>query len=1015
MTWPISDTFDEASDTNIGSHTADTGQSWASEFSGASLGNFNSNFLINAATKTAITGSTIDFNSIRYVNDPAPGVDYAVEADYIMTSTANFIQAMLVGRMVVGDNDFYSAELDPNPAAIILRRFDNGGAGFVTLSSSSVTISAGNTYRVQLYLTDALKKAVFDLGGGGELEVTSTDNSVPGAGYAGMLERGLTTTALHLDNFDAYELTTDLTLSGTPQSQSATAAGSVSAEIDASGTPSSQAASASGAVDSGVAASGTPAAQSSTASGSVGVENDAAGAVVSQSAQASGSVVVNAALDFDIINAITEEATPGVNVGSSQGVCKAGSWFYTTGNDSDQREIRVWNSSWVEQTGLKVSTELDESGLAQCNGMFYDSVAEKLYVGANNFNTTPELGWILEYDVNLSTGALSFVASHSVGAIWAEGCCIGPDGKFWVHHHQDATIHRYTTGWTLDKVLTPPLKPEKSAVAFYQGARFIDGVLYCNTHGNSGGGLDAYVWDQANDRLLWALLTLPVPTDCTQGIDLDGSDLWMAERTGNDHTTANNVVRASYTQVPLPPVLLDHDAAQGEAVVNTLTISSFAPPPGNNRIAIVFASWEQNAPASAQSVASLTWGSGNEATPIGAGDFFNPDASSVHNGLAAYYFLDADFPLVAEDITIVLDQDTQVGGNDLHLVVAVFDGVDQTTPIEGLVAENDLSVDVVTSGDSRLLINCITNGNAGTAPANAQYTIEDATLDEFVSRMSGKAALDSGTFTLGWTDADSVRPITLGFALVSDVTIFDVSGAVSATASSAVGVATSTPEASGSPQAAPATASGAAAPGVDASGDVNAQASTASGAADPLAAASGAPVAQSATSTGSADPQGDASGDVISGDATASGQATPDGTFVSGAVTAQPSAASGAAESIPAAQGAVQSQDAATSGAADVIVIVTGNVMADDANTSGSADVVADVSGSVQSGLAGVSGLATPIVNVTGAVSSDSASANGAVVQTGQSTDHQTVNVELLFTQQRSLTGGFIQTINMDG
>ena len=206
MTWPVTDTFTEASDTNFSGHTADTGQSWAAEFSGTSLGVFNSNYKVDAATDTAVTGSVVDSNSIRYVNDAAPSADYTVEADYIMTSTANFIQAMLVGRMVVGDNDFYSAELDPDPAAIILRRFDNGGAGFTTLSSASVSISAGNTYRVQLYITDSLKKAVFDLGGGSESEVTSTDNTYTAAGYAGMLERALTTSDLHLDNFSAAEI-----------------------------------------------------------------------------------------------------------------------------------------------------------------------------------------------------------------------------------------------------------------------------------------------------------------------------------------------------------------------------------------------------------------------------------------------------------------------------------------------------------------------------------------------------------------------------------------------------------------------------------------------------------------------------------------------------------------------------------------------------------------------------------------------------------------------------------------
>ena len=466
-----------------------------------------------------------------------------------------------------------------------------------------------------------------------------------------------------------------------------------------------------------------------------------------------------------IIKQLIKDATPGVNVGSSQGVATDGTWFWTSGNDANQRQIRIFNAAWAEQTGAGSphSTNLDFASHAQVNGLICDRANNKLYAGANNFPTTPAQGWVLEYDVNPATGALTFVAARGAGAIWCEGCARGPDGKWWVHHHGGASIRRYNADWSFDQELTPLLTPVKSN-GYYQGGRFIDGLFYLNTHGNSGGGLDAYHWDSVQDRLSWTLVSLAVPTDCTQGIDLDGSALYMAERTGNDHATPNNVVRASYTQAPLPPLLIGKGAAQNEQAVNSLTMPAFAPPAGNNRCAIVFASWEQNAPAGPQSVASLTWGAGNSGTEIGT--WFNPGNTVVHNGLTAYRFMDANFPASAQDLTITLAQNTQVDGNDLHLAIAVFEGVNQSTPIEALIAENDLSIDVTTLGVGRMLINLITNGNSGTSPGNGQITVEDATLSEFVSRMSAKAALDAGSYTLGWIDADSVRPINVGFALL---------------------------------------------------------------------------------------------------------------------------------------------------------------------------------------------------------------------------------------------------------
>ena len=466
---------------------------------------------------------------------------------------------------------------------------------------------------------------------------------------------------------------------------------------------------------------------------------------------------------FQVISKLTEEATPATNVGSSQGVATDGTWFFTTGNDTDQLEIRVFNSSWTEQTGGGISphqTDSDFGSHAQVNGMYCDRTNGKLYVGSNNFPTTPELGWILEYNVNANTGALSFVTEHSVGAFHSEGCTFYND-KFWVFGHTDSSIRRFSTSWSLEKTYTYPIAPTHGS-GYYQGGMFLDDVFYGNVHGNSGGGFESFCYDQNYDRLLWTMTSLTPPTDCTQGIDLDGTNLYMAERTSNDHTTPNNVVRASFIRTLCPPLYVGGDENQDETLsANNFAISAVTPPDGINRLAVFFASWEMNAPASAQYSTDLTWGVGNSATKVT--DLFNPNATSTHNGLTIWYMKEEDIPSAAANVTLNLKH--SIAGNDTHLAVAVFQDVDQAMPFEQLVVGNALSVSFTTLNQAKLGLNMITNGNAGTSTQNNQIALNTATLSEFVSIFAAKPFLIANTYSFGWADGDSDRPISSALIL----------------------------------------------------------------------------------------------------------------------------------------------------------------------------------------------------------------------------------------------------------
>jgi hypothetical protein len=189
----VNDTFTETSDTNLGSHTGETGASW-------NKNNWNTtvnNAKVDAASDTLI--NTVDNFEHWYASGTPAGAEYDVEADFIIQSTVNFRQAAIQGRMATTTGDFYQAELDPNEDKLYLRKYQSGTPtelGQYTYSGTTAT------YAVKLEIRNATKKAFLD----GTERISHSNNDITADGKAGLFIRNVTNSAgPALDNFKATD------------------------------------------------------------------------------------------------------------------------------------------------------------------------------------------------------------------------------------------------------------------------------------------------------------------------------------------------------------------------------------------------------------------------------------------------------------------------------------------------------------------------------------------------------------------------------------------------------------------------------------------------------------------------------------------------------------------------------------------------------------------------------------------------------------------------------------------
>ncbi len=157
-----------------------------------------------------------------------------------------------------------------------------------------------------------------------------------------------------------------------------------------------------------------------------------------------------------------------------QGVAVSPSNFFTISSGT----IFKYDRSWNLVTSRSVTADAPTSK-SQINGIVYDSGTGKLYIGANNFSTTPKLGWIVEYDPS----DLSWIATHSVEAHWAEGCAIR-SGEFWVYYHDWPFVTRYDASWA--KVNDYALAGiESLTLDLFNGGAWSGDDLYLVRHNNT--------------------------------------------------------------------------------------------------------------------------------------------------------------------------------------------------------------------------------------------------------------------------------------------------------------------------------------------------------------------------------------------------------------------------------------------------------------------------------------------------------------------------------------------------
>ena len=173
----FTDTFSGTAGTALTAHTSDSGGTWAKHPASASA----SDTLTGAGAVTA-TG-----NTFYYTSAIPPTAEYDVTADMVTGTTvtgANIVS--LMGRLDPTNLYYYRAGYESGSWYLIYA--NAGGQGPLT-NHTAVTLTASSTYHLKLAIRNA-SKTLFVQGPGdaGYVQILSTtDNSVPSAGRAGLL------------------------------------------------------------------------------------------------------------------------------------------------------------------------------------------------------------------------------------------------------------------------------------------------------------------------------------------------------------------------------------------------------------------------------------------------------------------------------------------------------------------------------------------------------------------------------------------------------------------------------------------------------------------------------------------------------------------------------------------------------------------------------------------------------------------------------------------------------------
>jgi hypothetical protein len=210
-----------------------------------------------------------------------------------------------------------------------------------------------------------------------------------------------------------------------------------------------------------------------------------------------------------------------------QGVAFDGTHYYVAvdfTNDFQQWTLQKYGLDWNRVLTRSMGADGDAAH-SQINGVYYDSGADKLYVCANNYNTSPNRGWVFE----VSPSDLTVSAYHDLGAKWTEA--VWPWGGYWWEVNASGhEIRQFDSSWTL--VNTHALPDSDPAALYWQAIFVIDDVFYVNHHATGGAEFRAYTWNGSGFTAASVGTLAPPSGSCTQGVFFDGNTLYWAERIG---------------------------------------------------------------------------------------------------------------------------------------------------------------------------------------------------------------------------------------------------------------------------------------------------------------------------------------------------------------------------------------------------------------------------------------------------------------------------------------------------
>lgn len=195
----VIDSFTEASDLNLASHTGEVGAGWTDH----PHINYGSIFSINAASDRIFSTGTAAY----YSNVVPPSADYSVEADFFLHSA-------------ISQNIAICARMDTTADTMIIVRLNNGTTWELREIVATVASTLGSSTN-QLPTAGTSKRGKLVVQGNqawffveGVLEIGPVTVTVTDAGRAGVRNAGVAsaTTGIHLDNLTADSINASVSL-----------------------------------------------------------------------------------------------------------------------------------------------------------------------------------------------------------------------------------------------------------------------------------------------------------------------------------------------------------------------------------------------------------------------------------------------------------------------------------------------------------------------------------------------------------------------------------------------------------------------------------------------------------------------------------------------------------------------------------------------------------------------------------------------------------------------------------